>query len=71
MGSRGWLTNWRKRQGISFTSVSGESGSVDQNKIDQWLKYIWDVKKTQYSPQDVFNGDETLDCFISVCPIKP
>jgi hypothetical protein len=39
LASQGWLTNWKKRNGITFTNVCGESGEVDQVRIDIFLYY--------------------------------
>jgi hypothetical protein len=35
--SEGWLTRFKDRNNIIFGSVSGESASVDQLTIDEWV----------------------------------
>lgn len=56
--STGWLDGFKDRNKISFKSICGESGAVNQQEANQWKtdleKMIQDVDE-----RDIFNVDET------------
>ena len=58
-GSAGWLACFKKRHNITSRSVSGESASVSQDVVDEWLSETLQQLLQGYSPQDIFNADET------------
>lgn len=47
----GWLTNFKKRNGVAFKKVCGESGSVNDSKMKTLTE--------NYNARDIFNTDET------------
>ncbi|GFU97726.1 tigger transposable element-derived protein 6 [Trichonephila clavipes] len=56
--SEGWLTNFKKRDGIVFKKMCGESSSVDINVCSKWQNSLSDLIK-EYEPRNIFNTDET------------
>ncbi|GFS50827.1 tigger transposable element-derived protein 6 [Trichonephila clavipes] len=56
--SEGWLTNFKKKNGIIFKKMCGESSSVDINVCSKWLNSLSDLVK-EYEPRNIFNTDET------------
>ncbi|CAF1419046.1 unnamed protein product [Adineta steineri] len=56
--SNGWLEKFRKRHGIKYKSICGESATVDASIVDEWLSRISSViNKLDLS--DVYNADES------------
>ena len=68
-GTTGWLDKWKIRHSISFGTVSGEAGAVDDTVIENWLKNIWPVLKEGYELKDIWNCDET-GLFYKLLPNK-
>ncbi|GFT18925.1 tigger transposable element-derived protein 6 [Trichonephila clavipes] len=56
--SEGWLTNFKKRNGIVFKKMCRESSSVDINVCSKWQNSLSDLIK-EYEPRNIFNTDET------------
>lgn len=56
--SVGWLGNFKKRHGISFKSICGESKDVNDETCELWKSNLHSIIES-YSPKDVFNADET------------
>ncbi|GFX49369.1 uncharacterized protein TNCV_3664821 [Trichonephila clavipes] len=56
--SEGWLTNFKKRNGIVFKKMCGESLSVYINVCSKWQNSLSDLIK-EYEPRNIFNMDET------------
>jgi hypothetical protein len=56
--SSGWLTNWKNRNNVVFKQVCGESGAVDVQKCSVWINNLPKLIEN-YSPDDIFNVDET------------
>ncbi|CAM4904757.1 unnamed protein product [Rotaria socialis] len=56
--SNGWLEKFRKRHGIQYRTINGESASVDPATVDEWKKRLV-VMIDKYNPNDVYNADET------------
>ncbi|GFS85783.1 tigger transposable element-derived protein 6 [Trichonephila clavipes] len=56
--SEGWLTNFKKRNGIVFKKMCEESLSVDINVCSKWQNSLSDLIK-EYEPRNIFNTDET------------
>jgi len=57
--SAGWLMKWRKRFGVTFKVVHGEKQDADFAASEKWLKEVLPDLLQAYSPNDVFNSDET------------
>ena len=66
--SSGWVENFKKRN-ISFKTVVGEAGLVDNNVVDNWLKNILPKLIKGYNARDIFNADETA-LFFRALPTK-
>lgn len=56
--STGWLDGFKERNKISFKSVCGESGAVNQQEANQWKKDLEEMIQDR-NPKDIFNVDET------------
>lgn len=56
--SNGWLDGFKKRNGISFKTVCGESGGVDQQAASDWKTSLVEWIQDR-SAKDIFNVDET------------
>ncbi|GFW67162.1 tigger transposable element-derived protein 6 [Trichonephila clavipes] len=56
--SKGWLTNFKKRNGIFFKKMCRESSSVNINVCSKWQNSLSDLIK-EYEPHNIFNTDET------------
>ena len=59
VASDGWLDNFKKRHGITFKTVQGESGAVDSQSLLEWQQQVLRPLLRQFSADDVFNLDET------------
>ncbi|UYV85048.1 K02A2.6-like [Cordylochernes scorpioides] len=57
--SNGWLEKFKARRNIAFKRLHGEAGSVDANSVATWKDGIIPSLLAKYSPQDIFNADET------------
>ncbi|XP_008189539.1 tigger transposable element-derived protein 4-like [Acyrthosiphon pisum] len=66
--SDGWLTNFKKRNGIVFKKMCGESSSVDDNVCSEWHRKLSTLLKN-YEPRNMFNTDETA-LFFKCLPDK-
>ncbi|GFY22849.1 tigger transposable element-derived protein 6 [Trichonephila clavipes] len=53
----GWLTNFKKRNGIIFKKMCVESSSVDINFCSKRQNSLSDLIK-EYEPRNIFNTDE-------------
>ena len=56
--SNGWLEKFRSRYNIAFKTLCGESASVDSGTVDTWKQQLNTIIDG-YSPEDIFNCDET------------
>ncbi|XP_055617640.1 tigger transposable element-derived protein 4-like [Toxorhynchites rutilus septentrionalis] len=57
--SDGWFQKFVKRNGLSFKTASGESAAVDVGAAEQFKSDALPLLIADYSPQDIFNMDET------------
>ena len=57
--SVGWIDRFKKRHGIIFGTISGESKSVDMENVDNWRQNVWPKLKLGFEDKDIFNADET------------
>lgn len=67
--SDGWLESWKKRHGVVFKTVAGESASVNMDAVDNWLRDVWPSISAGYEPRDIYNTDET-GLFYRLMPSK-
>ncbi|GFV36928.1 tigger transposable element-derived protein 4 [Trichonephila clavipes] len=56
--SEGGFTNFKKRNGIVFKKMCGESSSVDINVCSKWQNSLSDIIK-EHEPRNIFNTDES------------
>ena len=56
-GSNGWLEGFKRRNGIVFKNICGESNAVDNSICNQWVEDL-PALLHDYSPDNVFNADE-------------
>lgn len=56
--SDGWLRNFKRRHDLAFKKMCGESGAVDQTIVSGYTDRLHSLLR-RYSPEDVFNCDET------------
>ncbi|XP_037555333.1 tigger transposable element-derived protein 4 [Dermacentor silvarum] len=67
--SDGWLDRFRKRHGLVFRSIVGESAAVDEATCNDWrLTKLKDLLR-EYNPRDIYNVDETA-VFYQMLPQK-
>ena len=55
----GWFARWKKRNGLVFVTLQGESAEADTISADEFLKNKWPELKHQFNSRDIFNADET------------
>ena len=67
--SNGWLDRFRKRYGISYRQISGESEAVDKSSVSTWLTQMLPPLIEKFSPKDVFDADE-FGLFFKLMPDK-
>uniref|UniRef100_A0A1E1X318 Putative tigger transposable element n=1 Tax=Amblyomma aureolatum TaxID=187763 RepID=A0A1E1X318_9ACAR len=67
--SNGWIDRFRKRHGIAYKTVSGESASVNLATVDDWKATLSAILIEGYAPRDIYNADET-GLFFRVQPSK-
>ena len=53
-----WLEKFKLRHNINIKTISGESKSVDPEKVLDWLKKLKHICKG-YEVKNVYNIDET------------
>ncbi|XP_028656953.1 tigger transposable element-derived protein 4-like [Erpetoichthys calabaricus] len=56
--SDGWLDKFKKRHGIVFNRLCGESTQVPEEDCSHWIQKLPEIIQ-DYSTGDVFNADET------------
>lgn len=57
--TEGWFRRWAKRENIVYKKPKGEVGDADAEGADVWLTEEWPRLVSQYSPDDIYNADET------------
>jgi DNA-binding Lrp family transcriptional regulator len=67
--SNGWVEGFKKRHGIVYRCIRGEAASVDTNVLETWKDVTLPSIIKNYSPDDVFNADET-GLFFNLLPDK-
>ncbi|CAB0042470.1 unnamed protein product [Trichogramma brassicae] len=56
--SDGWLNNFKKRHGIVFRKLCGESADVSNDICDEWKSKLSTITSA-YKPDEIYNADET------------
>ena len=62
------LIEWKKRAGLSYNSMKGESKSVDAQEIENWKTILPDLI-ADYHPKDIYNMNE-CGLFLTLLPDK-
>ena len=57
--STGFLDRWKVRHSISFKKVCGEEKDVPEESMDLWLQITLPDLLQQFSPENIYNLDET------------
>lgn len=57
--SNGWLSSFRERHGIVFKTIVGEEKSAPVDDAISWKQREKQKIEEMYSPDDVYNADET------------
>jgi hypothetical protein len=58
--SRGWIVNFRKRNGIRTLKICGEKLSADQSAVEPFINELDQVIKNQYLElSQIYNADES------------
>jgi hypothetical protein len=58
--SRGWIANFRKRNGIRTLKICGEKLSADQSAVEPFINELDQVIKNQYLElSQIYNADES------------
>ncbi|KAH6933569.1 hypothetical protein HPB50_016341 [Hyalomma asiaticum] len=65
--SDGWLSRFKKRHGLVFKAISGESAAVNRDVCTDWQQGRLQEILANYEPRDVFNDYETVDENVSTC----
>ncbi|GBM47041.1 Tigger transposable element-derived protein 6 [Araneus ventricosus] len=55
----GWLRKFKLRHGVTGKTLSGESGDVDCETVDDWIQNQLPDLIKEYEQKDIFNADET------------
>lgn len=69
VASEGWFHRFRERHNLVFRTLSGEAKEVDAETCATWRSDTLQQYLESYSPQDVFNADETA-LFFKLQPDK-
>jgi len=58
-GSSGWLSRFKKRQGLKWRCLTGDAAEADVSVAMDWIEHYLKPILDQYDENDIFNGDET------------
>jgi hypothetical protein len=59
IASEGWFHRWKKRENIVYKRTYGEQKDADFSTAENWLKTEWPKFTSEYTPNNVYNADET------------
>ncbi|XP_022160173.1 tigger transposable element-derived protein 6-like [Myzus persicae] len=59
IASEGWFYRWKKRENIVYKRTYGEQKDADFSAAENWLKTEWPKIISEYTPDNVYNADET------------
>lgn len=57
--SNGWMEKFKHRFGIQFKTEHGEAATVNVESLEEWRQTVLLDELAKFSPNDVFNADET------------
>ena len=57
--NRGWLYRFKIRRSLIYKTICGESASVTPEMTSKWRNNVLPALLERYSPEDVYNADET------------
>ena len=57
--TEGWMNRFKHRNGLSFKREHGEKQSTDLRAAEHYLAEKLPALLSQYSPEDIYNADET------------
>ena len=59
VATAGWFNRWKKRENIVFKRTHGEQRDADFSAADAWIEKEWPKIIAEYSPENIYNADET------------
>lgn len=59
IATEGWFHRWKKRANIVYKRTHGEIKDADFGAADNWIKDEWPKIISEFSPENVYNADET------------
>jgi hypothetical protein len=65
----GWLDQFRKCVGLSYRTMSRESGSVIEKEVGAWETGMLPSLLSEYRPKDIFDADGCV-LFLNLFPDK-
>lgn len=54
-----WINRWKQRHNVISKKIIGESGSVDDGVVKDWLTKHLPLISAEFDPSNIFNADET------------
>lgn len=57
--SMSWINRFKARHNIVAGKIAGESLSVQQSDVSDWLERVWPNLRAKFRDEDIFNADET------------
>jgi len=57
--TEGWFRHWKKRENIVYKQTYGEQKDADFSTAENWIKTEWPKIISEYTPDNVYNADET------------
>lgn len=67
--SMSWINRFKVRHNIVAGKIAGESLSVQQSDVSDWLERVWPNLRAQFKDEEIFNADET-GLFYKLTPDK-
>ena len=67
--SNGWITNFKKRNNISYKTISGEAGLVDNAVVERYISTTLPILIEEFKAENIYNADETA-LFYKAMPSK-
>lgn len=67
--SMSWINRFKVRHNIVSGKIAGESLSVQQSDVIDWLEKVWPTLRAQFKDDEIFNADET-GLFYKLTPDK-
>lgn len=67
--SASWINRFKTRHNIVAGKIAGESLSVEQSDVTEWLARVWPNLRARFTDDEIFNADET-GLFYKLTPDK-